>query len=268
MHLVAYPEVDESPIEPTVRAARDCRAGAARHPRGAADGGLGGADGADGADGAGERANGRTRQSVNYHVKALHRAGLLVEAATRRRGNFIEQLYRAAAHRFIVAPEATSSPERLAAAFAEQAALSYLASFGERVAQDALALAGQASAGSGEVPSATAESEIRFADEEARSAFLGAYVVMLEELASQHGSPDGVPFQPAVHCAHKQSRSQGSRHRTGQAQPRRRRRCSARCCALSAIVPRARRRARRCTLTPGDTRPGSTHASDQPSRGC
>jgi DNA-binding transcriptional ArsR family regulator len=141
---------------------------------------------------------GRSRQGVNYHVKALLKAGLLQEAGTRQTGNFIEQLYQAAARRFIVPPDLATTPERLAAAFAEQTSLRYLAELGARLNADALALAETASAAGAEVPTATVESEVRFADEAARSAFLDEYVKALEGLLQKHGSKEGAPFRTAL----------------------------------------------------------------------
>jgi DNA-binding transcriptional ArsR family regulator len=40
------------------------------------------------------RAIGQSRQLVNYHLKELERAGLIVPSGERRKGNFVEQLYR------------------------------------------------------------------------------------------------------------------------------------------------------------------------------
>lgn len=144
------------------------------------------------------RALGRSRQSVNYHVKALLKAGLLEKAGSRRSGNFVEQLYRAAARRFIVSPEIAMSRERLAAAFAEQAALGYLADFGARVSTAAHLLAERTTDGSTGVPSATVESHVRFADEAVRSAFLSDYVAMLEDLLEKHAATDGEPYRVAL----------------------------------------------------------------------
>ena len=48
---------------------------------------------------------GEPRQRINHHVRELAKAGLLVEAGERRKGNFVEQLYESAAGTFVaVAP--------------------------------------------------------------------------------------------------------------------------------------------------------------------
>src|SRR2546429_712853 len=40
---------------------------------------------------------GEPRQRVNHHVRELAKAGLLLEAGERRKGNFVAQLYQSAA---------------------------------------------------------------------------------------------------------------------------------------------------------------------------
>src|SRR5215468_7344949 len=47
---------------------------------------------------------GLPRQRVNYHVRALERAGFLRPAGRRRRRNMIEQRYVASARAFVLSP--------------------------------------------------------------------------------------------------------------------------------------------------------------------
>ena len=53
------------------------------------------------------RALGEPRQRINHHVRELAKAGLLVDAGERRKGNFVEQLYESAAGTFVVSPRLT-----------------------------------------------------------------------------------------------------------------------------------------------------------------
>jgi DNA-binding transcriptional ArsR family regulator len=59
-----------------------------------------------------------TRQKTNYHVKALLDARLLEPAGERRRGNFVEQLYRSVAPTFLVDVERRTSHRCAAASVA------------------------------------------------------------------------------------------------------------------------------------------------------
>jgi DNA-binding transcriptional ArsR family regulator len=131
---------------------------------------------------------GRSRQVVGYHLKELERVGLVRPAGERRKGSFIEQLYQATARRFLVSPRFAADPERLAALFRDQVALAQLSELGERVQRSAAELIEHAAESGEEIPSASVEAEVRFADEAARAAFLREYVESLKALLAKHGS--------------------------------------------------------------------------------
>ena len=137
----------------------------------------------------------RPRQQVNYHLKELARLGLVRPAGERRKGNFIEQLYQAAARRFLVSPRFGCDQAQLAAALRDQIALSNLAELGERLQTDAAALIDQAIRDGGEVPSATAVAEVRFAGANERGAFLAAYTEALRALLTRYGSDAGEAYR-------------------------------------------------------------------------
>jgi DNA-binding transcriptional ArsR family regulator len=130
---------------------------------------------------------GRSRQVVGYHLKELERVGLVRPAGERRKGSFIEQLYQATARRFLVSPRFAADPERLAALFRDQVALAQLSELGERVQRSAAELIEHAAESGDEIPSASVEAEVRFADESARAAFLSEYVESLKALLAKHG---------------------------------------------------------------------------------
>lgn len=50
-----------------------------------------------------------SRQRLNYHLRALEEAGLVQLEAERRKGNFRERVFRAAARHFVVDPAAVGS---------------------------------------------------------------------------------------------------------------------------------------------------------------
>ena len=114
------------------------------------------------------RAIGQSRQLVNYHLKELERAGLIVPAGERRKGNFVEQLFRAVASTFVVSPRLVWGGADRERALRDQASLEHLVVLGERLQRDTTVLLDRAAFDGEEIASATVEGEIRFADEAAR----------------------------------------------------------------------------------------------------
>ncbi|MAE94219.1 MAG: ArsR family transcriptional regulator [Deltaproteobacteria bacterium] len=144
------------------------------------------------------RTFGRSRQYVSYHLKELERVGLVQHTGERRKGNFVEQLYEATARRFVVSSRFASNPERLASVFRDQVSLSQLSDLGERLQRDAAGLVDLAARQDEEIPSATVEAELRFADDDARAAFLAEYVDILKSLLAKYGGAEGEPYRVAL----------------------------------------------------------------------
>jgi hypothetical protein len=142
------------------------------------------------------RSTGQSRQNAAYHVRELAKVGLLVHAGERQHGNFREQLWVAAAPTIVVSPRCTwgADPQR-AAALADQLSLGTLVEQGEQLQRDAAALLDRAAFDGEEIPSASVASNIRFATEEDRAAFLRDYVVAMEALTARHGSREGDAFR-------------------------------------------------------------------------
>lgn len=136
------------------------------------------------------RSLGEPRQKVNYHLKELARVGLVRRAGERRKGNFIEQLYQAVARRFVVSSALAWDAERLASTLRDQVSLAHLADFGERLQRDAAGLLDRAAYEAVDVPSATIEAEIGFADAASRRAFIEAYLAAIGPLLKQYGTAD------------------------------------------------------------------------------
>jgi DNA-binding transcriptional ArsR family regulator len=143
------------------------------------------------------RSVGRSRQNVGYHLKELERAGLIRHAGARRKGNFVEQLYQATAKRFVVSAGFAQDAQQLAAVFRDQASLALLSSLGERVAADAAHLIDRAAEGE-QIPSATVDAELCFADEAARAAFMAEYVAALRSLLAKHSAAQGARYRVAM----------------------------------------------------------------------
>jgi DNA-binding transcriptional ArsR family regulator len=140
---------------------------------------------------------GQPRQTVNYHVKELLKAGLIRPAGERRKGNFVEQLYESVANAFVVSPRFTWSDRRVAA-LRDQVSLEHLAALGERVQRDVTALLDHAAFDGVDVPSAAVTAEVHLADEQARTLFMEEYLRALGPILKKYGRRKGTPFRLAV----------------------------------------------------------------------
>jgi len=141
---------------------------------------------------------GEPRQRINHHVRELAKAGLLVEAGERRKGNFVEQLYESAAGTFVVSPRVTWGDGARLRAIADQVSLEHLVSFGERLQRDAASLLDRAAFDGAEIASATVEATVRFGDAEARAAFLDEYLALTAQLVEKYAGRDGETFAVAM----------------------------------------------------------------------
>jgi DNA-binding transcriptional ArsR family regulator len=144
------------------------------------------------------RAISEPRQKTNYHVKALLDAGLIVPAGERRRGNFVEQLYRSVAATFLVAPQVVWSDDRRAAALRAQLPLEHLVRLGESLQRDATGLLDRAAFDGEQIPAAAVEATVHFADESARAAFVDEYLAAVKPLLKKYGARKGDAFRIAL----------------------------------------------------------------------
>lgn len=144
------------------------------------------------------RAIGGSRQNVNYHLKELERAGLVRHAGERRKGNFVEQLFQSIAKRFVVSSRFAWDQERLGTALADQASLARLQDLGETLQRNAAGLIDRAAFDGEEIPSATVDAEVRFADSEARANFLEEYIELLKPLLAKYKSSSGSLYRVAM----------------------------------------------------------------------
>jgi len=144
------------------------------------------------------RVVGQPRQNVNYHLKELERVGLIRRVGERRNGNFIETLFESVAGTFLISPRATWSDPRRMRAMADQLSLENLVLLGERLQHDAVALLDRAAFDGDEIPSAAVTTDIRFAAEGDRAAFLKEYLRKLGPLLRKYGAKKGAAFKVAL----------------------------------------------------------------------
>jgi hypothetical protein len=142
------------------------------------------------------RAIGQSRQNAAYHVRELVKAGLLRHAGARQKGNFTEQLYIAVAPSIVLSARSTWGNDRHRLdALADQLSLGQLVAQGEQLQRDATALLDRAAFDGDEVASASVLTDIVFATEADRAAFLRDFVEMVAELAARYGSKTGEPYR-------------------------------------------------------------------------
>jgi DNA-binding transcriptional ArsR family regulator len=144
---------------------------------------------------------GEPRQRVNYHLKTLEEAGLVEKVGTRRRGNFVESLYRAAARAFVVAPEIAWGDPRRMRALRRDRSLETLVETGSQLQRDAVALLDRAAFDDEPIASATVSAEMRFAGPDDRAAFMRAYLASTRALIDKYDNADGERYRVvlAVH---------------------------------------------------------------------
>ena len=138
------------------------------------------------------------RQKVNYHLKQLEQAGLVERSGERRTGNFVETLYRSAASSFVVSPEVTWADPRRAQALQAQLSLGELVWLGERLQADAVALLDRAAFEGATIASASVGTEVRFAAEADRAAFLSEYLSAVGRLIDRFAAREGEAYRLVV----------------------------------------------------------------------
>ncbi|WNB90782.1 helix-turn-helix domain-containing protein [Bacillus sp. NEB1478] len=125
-------------------------------------------------------------QKVNYHLKTLEKAGLVVRAGTRNVRNLVEVLYRSVGKSFLLSDSLGLSQEQVRK-LQDQTALAHILAFTEKVKRDAVSLMEQTE--EEQVPSAVMELEISLAGLAERQEFLQDYSNMLTELIKKHHDP-------------------------------------------------------------------------------
>lgn len=135
----------------------------------------------DSAAGLGRRL-GVPRQKLNYHLRELEREGFLEFVEERRKGNCVERVVRAAAHEFVIAPQAGehAAPDRFSAA--------YLASTAARILRELASLCIRSRHAGKRIATLTLETEIRFRSAESRSAFAEELTASIAQLTAKYHS--------------------------------------------------------------------------------
>ena len=151
---------------------------------------------------------GLSRQAVNYHVRALARAGFLRRAGRRRKRGLVEQRYIVSARAFLIAPDALGplSPDEPKSADTFSAA--YVMSLAAIVQREVGQAWRVAEAQGKRVPVFALDSEIGFATAAKRAQFAEALANAVAKVIAEHsapakspaGKPTARPYRLALAC--------------------------------------------------------------------
>ncbi|OAS19222.1 ArsR/SmtB family transcription factor [Paenibacillus oryzisoli] len=130
------------------------------------------------------RTLGETAQRINYHLKALEKAGLVQRVGTRQVRNLVEVLYRSIAKTFVLAESLSMKPETLQK-LKDQSSLAHLVTTSERIRRDAVLLMEQSDVGE-VIPSATLQLQVKLCTEQQRQAFIEEYAAMVQQLVERY----------------------------------------------------------------------------------
>jgi len=149
------------------------------------------------------------RQTVNYHVRELARARLLVRAGRRRCRHLFEQCYVATARGYVLSPELLGKLAADPAQVADTFSAKYLLGLASKL-QSELARSVELAAAAGKrLATLSINTELRFTSPEQRAVFTRELQRTLLDLAARHSSPfakadgspaEGRPFRLVVGC--------------------------------------------------------------------
>jgi DNA-binding transcriptional ArsR family regulator len=144
------------------------------------------------------------RQRVNYHLRALERAGLVELVAERRKGNCLERVVRATARAFVISPEALGALGPTAETVGDRLSTAYLIAAAGRTIRDVAALDARARRERKRIATLMLEADVRFASGESRAAFAEELADVVTRLAAKYHderAPGGRRFRllAAIH---------------------------------------------------------------------
>lgn len=133
---------------------------------------------------------GLSRQRVNYHVRALERAGLIEEVGRRRRRGLEERIVRATASRFLIAPDAHRAGPPADDHPGDAFSAAYQLATAARTIREVAALAEGARKAGKRLTTLTLDTELSFANPAARQAFAEELVQAVNTLVAKYHAPD------------------------------------------------------------------------------
>jgi len=138
------------------------------------------------------------RQTVNYHLRELEKEGFVEFIEQRAKGNCLERVVRATARSYVISPTALGSMGVDATTVRDRFSAAYLVSAASRAIRDVSTLRQRADESGKSLATLTAETEIRFANAEARREFTEELVNTVARLAMKYheeSAPGGRRFR-------------------------------------------------------------------------
>ncbi|HZX00428.1 MAG TPA: helix-turn-helix domain-containing protein [Trueperaceae bacterium] len=129
---------------------------------------------------------GLPRQKVNYHLRALEKAGLVGVAEERRWGGLTERLLVSSARSYVVSPEALGPVAADPSKERDRLAASYLVALGARMVREVGNLWRGARAARKALATLAIDTEVRFATPAARAAFTEELTTKVTDLVSRY----------------------------------------------------------------------------------
>ncbi|HEY2798591.1 MAG TPA: helix-turn-helix domain-containing protein [Thermoanaerobaculia bacterium] len=152
---------------------------------------------------------GLPRQRVNYHVRALARAGFLRPAGRRRKRNLVEQRYVATARSYVLSPEILGELSPDWRAIEDTASADYLLALSEQVRLDVSRVEQEARGRGQRVSTLSIKSQFRFDSPGQRAEFAAALRQAIVDVIARNSSPDraasgrpgrGRPYRLVLAC--------------------------------------------------------------------
>jgi biotin operon repressor len=132
---------------------------------------------------------GLSRQSVNYHVRQLARAGFLRRAGRQRRRGLVEQKYIVTARAFVLAPELLAPFDAAPDEGGDRFSTAYLLTIALRMQREASQAWRAAQAQGKRLPVLALDTEIAFGSAPERARFAEALTAAITRLVAEHTVP-------------------------------------------------------------------------------
>jgi DNA-binding transcriptional ArsR family regulator len=132
---------------------------------------------------------GLSRQAVNYHVRALAKAGFLRRAGRQQKRGLVEQKYVVTARAFLVAPDVLGPFDAGPNETADRFSVAYLLTLAARMQKDATRAWQVAQKQGKRVPVLTLDTELRFESPEQRAGFAEALTAAITRVIAEHSGP-------------------------------------------------------------------------------
>jgi hypothetical protein len=144
---------------------------------------------------------GLPRQRVNYHLRELERSGLVRCIQERRKGNCTERVLQATARAYVISPDVLEGLGAVATLPSDRESSTALIRAAVETIRGVSATMQRADRERKRMATLTLETEIRFANPEARSAFGAELTTLIGELAARYHdetAPGGRAFRLMV----------------------------------------------------------------------